>query len=90
MDDIKEKLETLQDSIDEISSVQVDQKYILADHMRRSAANEARLDVMEDIRADFIKHMNQLRGAIMAFKWVGGALTLSVVVIQLIVYMKGM
>jgi len=86
--DVKDKLDQLQDSIDEIASVQVEQKYILIEHQRRSAANEARLDVMESIRDEFHQHISQLRGAITAFKWIGSILTISVVLTQLITYIR--
>lgn len=86
MDD---KLNRLQDSLDEITAVQTEQHYVLSEHMRRTAANEARLHVMENMYQEFTDHMSQLRGGITAFKWIGGALTVLLVVVQLLNLYKG-
>ena len=84
-----EKLKDIQDSLDEIVSVQTEQHYTLAEHMRRTAANEARLHVMENMYQEFTQHMSQLKGGITAFKWIGGSLTVLLVVVQLMNLYKG-
>ena len=86
MDD---KLRDIQDSLDEIVAVQTEQHYTLVEHQRRSAANEARLHVMENMYQEFTQHMSQLKGGITAFKWIGGSLTVLLVVIQLMNLYKG-
>lgn len=81
-----EKLNTLQDSVDEVILVQVEQKYILAEHMRRTAANEGRLDVMESFHGDFKDHMAQLSGAIKLFKFMVAAGSITLLAIELYNY----
>ena len=86
MDD---KLNQLQETLDEISGVQTEQHYTLVEHQRRSAANEARLHVMENMYVEFTNHMSQLRGGLTAFKWIGGILTVFLVIVQLLNLYKG-
>ncbi len=90
MDDIRKQLEGVQETLDVVSDIQLEQKYILAEHMRRTAANESRLHVMESFRDTFESHMDKILGAMTAFKYMGGIATFSVVVFQLINLIKGM
>ena len=90
MDEIREQLKDIHGSIDEMGAVQTEQHYILVEHQRRSAANEARLFVVENFYTDFKIHMAQLAGAIKLLKWMGGMATISLVIFQLIPYLKGL
>jgi len=83
------KLDQIQASIDEVAAVQTEQHFTLIEHTRRSAANEARLDVMEQIGVEFTNHLQALRGALTAFKYMAAALTLTGVLIQIYQYYKG-
>jgi len=86
MDEIKEQLKDMHGSIDEISAVQMEQHYILIEHQRRSAANEARLFVVESFYEDFKDHMAQLAGAIKLFKVIVATGSVALLVTELYNY----
>ncbi len=87
MDDIELRIEDLQESVDLYVDTQEEHHL---EYVAWKDKTEDRLVSVESFKYTFESHLDKLSGAMTAFKWMSGVATISLVIFQLIPYLKGL